>query len=325
MEILEAVTVALCIIAAVCLLGGVLLFRFAVRRGKKLLDVTRDGIYAPYLPLMEQGKNWFLAQNPQEAFLTAHDGARLHAWVLPADNAVGTVLMMHGYRADPLRDFSCAVEDFHKLGYNLILPHQRACGASGGNYVTFGALERYDCQAWAEFAARRFGTQLPLFLDGVSMGATTVLLAAGLPLPENTAGVIADCGFTRPWDILGHVCKKVIFFRPIPCMWVVEALARLRAGFSLRQTDTRKVLAGCRLPVFFAHGTEDEFVPCYMSQEAHAACGSEGCELLLAEGAAHGLSYLLRREEYLTRLLAFLDRSTAALKRQTDCDILNNK
>lgn len=325
MEILQAALAALCIVAAASLLGGALLFRMACRRGKKPLDITGNSIYAPYLLQMEQGKNWFLAQKPQEAFLTAFDGTRLHAWVLPVEHAVGTVVLMHGYRADPLRDFSCAVEDYHTMGYNLILPHQRACGASGGSYVTFGALEQHDCAAWACFAARRFGIQLPLFLDGVSMGATTVLLATGLELPENTAGVIADCGFTSPWEIVGHVCKKVIFFRPIPCMWVAEGLARLRASFSLRQWDTRRVLQNCRLPVFFAHGTEDEFVPCTMSVEAHAACGSADKQLLLADGAAHGLSYLLQREEYLTRLRDFLARSALALKRQQDCDILNTK
>ena len=36
---------------------------------------------------------------------------------------------------------------------------------------------------------------------GVSMGAATVLLAAGLNLPDNVCGIVADCGYTSPREI----------------------------------------------------------------------------------------------------------------------------
>ena len=41
-----------------------------------------------------------------------------------------------------------------------------------------------------------------IYLHGVSMGGVSVLLAAGLGLPENVKGVIADSAFTSPRDIL---------------------------------------------------------------------------------------------------------------------------
>ena len=37
------------------------------------------------------------------------------------------------------------------------------------------------------------------------MGAATVLMASSLDLPENTRGIVADCGFTTPWEIMAHV------------------------------------------------------------------------------------------------------------------------
>ena len=38
-----------------------------------------------------------------------------------------------------------------------------------------------------------------IFLCGISMGCATTLMAAGLDLPDNVKGIIADCGFTSPW------------------------------------------------------------------------------------------------------------------------------
>ena len=45
----------------------------------------------------------------------------------------------------------------------------------------------------------------PVYLAGVSMGATSVLMATALPLPANVRGVIADCGFTSPRAIMAQV------------------------------------------------------------------------------------------------------------------------
>ena len=61
-----------------------------------------------------------------------------------------------------------------------------------------GVKERYDARDWAVWAKSHFGPEVPIFLMGVSMGAATVLLAAGLDLPANVCGIVADCGYTSP-------------------------------------------------------------------------------------------------------------------------------
>lgn len=80
------------------------------------------------------------------------------------------------------------------LGYNVLLPDQRAHGYSGGHTITMGVKERYDARDWTVWARSRFGPEVPIFLMGVSMGAATVLLAAGLNLPDN---VWRHCGGLR--------------------------------------------------------------------------------------------------------------------------------
>jgi len=56
------------------------------------------------------------------------------------------------------------------------------------------------------------------------------------------------------------------------------------------------------------HGMDDGFVPCEMTQQGYDACIGEK-ELILVEGADHGLSFLKDTERYKEKVRAFLDRN----------------
>jgi fermentation-respiration switch protein FrsA (DUF1100 family) len=137
------------------------------------------------------------------------------------------------------------------------------------------------------------------------MGASTVLYLADKVLPANVRCIVADCGFTSPWAILSSVFKRVTHMPATPSLWIAELLARMFAGFSLKQEDTRLSLKFSRLPVFMVHGTEDNFVPCEMTRQAFEACSCVK-QVLYVEGADHGVSFLVEPETYKKQLLAFL-------------------
>ena len=84
----------------------------------------------------------------------------------------------------------------YRLRSNILLIEQRGCGISGGKYITFGMTERYDVLTWIDWLNRETDGNLPIFLDGISLGGATVLMALELNLPDNVAGVIDDCGYT---------------------------------------------------------------------------------------------------------------------------------
>ena len=140
------------------------------------------------------------------------------------------------------------------------------------------------------------------------MGASTVLFLADEELPANVKGIIADCGFTSPWEIISSVFRNVTHLPAGPSLWVAELFARIFGGFSLRQKNTKDVLKNSKLPVLMVHGTADGFVPCDMTQKGYDACTGEK-ELFLVEGADHGLSFLSQPEQYKAKVLAFLDRN----------------
>ena len=88
---------------------------------------------------------------------------------------------------------------------DLLLCDLRAQGDSEGEFSTLGVLEKYDCLDWVEWAQNRFGDKNPIFLMGVSMGASIVMMSSDLELPDSVYGIIDDCGFT---STLGHFTRN---------------------------------------------------------------------------------------------------------------------
>ncbi len=291
------VILGVCLVLLVVLLGVATLFffRFSIRRYKVERPDEQyedsDSIWQPFRERMKEAQAFIKSHTAERVKLTSFDGLELVALYLPAqEKPKGVILAFHGYRSLAAIDFALEVEFFHKLGYHVLLPYQRSHGESQGKYITYGVKERFDCRDWAWYAAKRFGKELPLFLAGISMGCATVLMASGLDLPENTRGIVADCGFTTPWAIMAHVAKRDFHLPAFPLLYLLDLVARLRAGFSLKEGDTRVALGKSKLPVLFLHGEGDDFVPVEMTLENYRACAGEK-ELYLVPGAGHAQSF----------------------------------
>ena len=261
--------------------------------------------YGKYYDHIVQADKWLREHNAQDVYIKSHDGLKLHGVWIPAQDPRGTVLFAHGYRSTMLVDFGLAFDFYHSHGMNLLVPEQRCHGRSEGRYITFGVKESRDMQDWLDFHNDHL-TTAPVILSGLSMGASTMLYLADKELPGNVKGIIADCGFTCPRDILSTVFSRVTHLPAIPTIWVTDILARIFAGFSLREQDTRRSLTKNRLPIIMVHGIDDGFVPCEMTKSGYAACTGEK-QLLLVEGADHGVSFLVARDKYTAMITRFLD------------------
>lgn len=258
-------------------------------------------------PYILHAHNWLCSHKVEDIYVQSKDGLRLYARWIPAENPKGTILLAHGYNSTPYIDFSLVLDVYHNLGLNMLIPDQRSHARSEGKYITFGVKEWQDMACWVEYHNTHFG-DCPMILSGLSMGASTVLYMANENLPENIKGIIADCGFTSPYDIIGKVFRSVAHLPSWPFLWATDLCARLFAGFSLKEKDTRKTLQAGKYPVILAHGLADDFVPCEMSQEAFNACTAPK-ELLLVENAGHGYSFLKDQERYTQTVTAFLQRT----------------
>ncbi len=256
-----------------------------------------------WAPLTIKTSRWLGEHDVRELTMTSFDGLRLRGRWVPAEKPRGTLLLVHGWNGRVESDFAGIIPACHDMGMNLLLIDQRAQNGSQGKYMTFGAKESRDVADWVRLHNRTFG-ELPLVLGGVSMGATTVLMATRQALPSNVCGVVADCGFTSPWEILKDVGRRKAHVPAFPILHFVRLWCRVLAGYDPKAYSATAAMKENRLPVLFIHGLADDFVPCHMSRTNYDACRSEK-ELVLVESAGHAWSYFTDPEGYTKALEKF--------------------
>lgn len=306
MTVIWIVCVAVALLLAVRYTAAGLLVHIAVDRSSDGLRQGQSGdIYALFRPEMRRGADWFLSARPEIWTARSFDGLLLSARYLEAENAVGTAILMHGYRGSSADDCALLFRFYHELGYHVLSPDQRGHGASEGQCITFGVNERRDVKTWLDAVNARNGVTFPVVLHGISMGAATVLMAAALPLTDNVIGIVADCGFTSPYEEFRYVLKSRFRLPERPILPPAIRMVRIRARFDPYVSALAAMQGNARIPVLFIHGEADTFVPPDMTLQNYAACAAEK-ELLLIPNAAHGQAVLLETERCFAAIRAFL-------------------
>ena len=229
--------------------------------------------------------------------ITSRDEQLLVGHLRGCQEAKRVLLAMHGWRSNWYNDFGIISDFWQEQGCAVLYAEQRGQNDSGGDYMGMGLLEQYDAADWAEYLAEEFGGGMPIYLAGVSMGATTVMLAAGLDLPKNVRGIMADCGFTSVNEIWRHFAEDALHISYDRREKQAVRLCEKKLGMDTEAHVTTEVLKNCRLPIFFAHGGQDKVVPVEMTiRNFEAAHGPK--HLLIVPKAGHGECYLADTENY---------------------------
>lgn len=297
-------------LAVLFLLSSWAVFYFTFyMRSRKPKDFTEFNLPDSkiYLPYREQMRLWMkeARELPHTDFsIRSFDGLNLKGKYYEYAPGAPIELMFHGYRGTAERDLCGGVQRCFELGHSALIVDQRAAGRSDGHVITFGVLESRDCLAWVDFMVEHFGSDVRIILCGISMGASTVLIAAGEPLPPQVKGVLADCGFHSAKDIIKSVIRRRIHLPANLLYPLVKLSAKLYGRFDLEEKTPEEAMKRCKIPVLFFHGEDDRYVPCEMSRISHAACVATK-KLVTTPKAGHGLCYLVDPAQYLKEVRAF--------------------
>lgn len=236
--------------------------------------------------------------------ITARDGISLTGHWISQENAKRVIIAMHGWRSSWGNDFGMISDFWAKSGCSVLYAEQRGQGLSGGAYMGFGPIERYDCLNWIRWVTERCGADVPIYLAGVSMGAATVLMASGLELPQNVHGIMADCGFTSPMDIWRHVAKDNLHLSFRLGGRIAGAMYSRKTKEDAADYSTLEALQQNTIPVLLIHGSDDHFVPVEMTYANYEVCRAPK-KLLIVPGADHAMSYYVDPVAYETAILEF--------------------
>lgn len=283
-------------------------FRVAICRGHELNIDDREALrgtsWDRYYDEIQEGIAWIKSHEMEPVEIESEDGLKLRGRLIRNPDAKGTVLMFHGYRTHPEVDFSASSHVYYESGNHILLIDQRASGRSEGKYIGFGVLESRDCKRWTEYIEKRFGSDKDIIIAGLSMGASTVLMAAGLDLPKNVTGIVADSAFSSPGEIIQKKISQSYHCRGKLITIAIGIWSRLLAGYSLKEVSVLETMKNNRIPVFFIHGKSDSLVPVEMTVRAAEMCPAPK-KVLLAENAEHGTGYLVENKIYRQMLKDF--------------------
>lgn len=287
-----------------------LIYYMAFQRNKMtILDdrtLPEGEQYEPHNESILKSIERMLPEPFEEVKIKARDGIKLYARLYQMYDDVPVILFFHGYRSSSIRDGNGIFELCKKHGYNIMMIDQRAHGKSEGKTITFGICERYDVLSWVSYAVEHFGKNTRIVLAGISMGASTVLMASNLNLPKNVKGIMADCPYSSPKDILNCVMKSLKL--PARLLYLLAKWsAKIYGRVDIEETSAKEAVTEAKVPILFIHGDDDRFVPCFMSEECCEACASDK-KLVFVKNAGHGISYCVDAKLYEKEVTEFMKR-----------------
>lgn len=232
--------------------------------------------------------------------ISSHDCLKLKGVYYPGDSDK-TVICCHGYTSHGEREWAFPGLFYHSMGFNVLIPYQRAHGLSEGKYLSFGALEHKDMMRWVD----RINEMYPngqILIHGLSMGGGIVLCLASKKM-QNVKCLISDApndsieGFLR--GVNGRVFKQ-------NAVWVYPHLrSRFQKEFGCDPADfdyTRS-MAYCQYPILLCAGENEHLDKLFRLLKYQNTMDTE---VVILPGCNHGNGMYKQTEMYQGAIKAFV-------------------
>lgn len=259
-----------------------------------------EDIYKPYHEQMIAWQKEMRSFPQEQVEITSFDGLKLTGTYYEFAPNAPIELMFHGYRGSAIRDLCGGVQRCFRLSRSALIVNQRGSGTSEGRVISFGINERKDCLSWINFMLEKFGPEVKIIITGISMGASTVMMASELDLPKNVIGGVADCGYSS----IDGIIKKTIQDMGLPpkiAYPFVKLGARIFGKFDLEEASPKTALKNSKVPFIFVHGDADHIVPCEMCYECYEACSAPKL-IHIIPNIGHGLAFPADEDGYIAVL-----------------------
>lgn len=286
------------------------LYNIAVSRSNKLiiskiLDIKKDtDLFIKSITSREKEiDNWKNAHFTELIKIKSFDNLNLFAELFLNKNSHKWVIILHGYGLSGEMMYFAGLK-FYEQGYNIIIPDLRGHGVSGGSYIGMGWHDRVDLIYWINEVIKK-DKDAKIVLYGVSMGASTVLMATGEVLPSNVKYAVSDCAFTSAYEIFKYQMKKFHNMPAFPLLDLMGIICKNRNNYSIRKANAIKQVKKSSIPTLFIHGEKDSFVPIDMMYKLykHANCSKEK---VIFKNGGHITSEVTEQDRYWKEIFKFL-------------------
>ena len=224
----------------------------------------------------------------EEIWLRVSTGT-IHGWWIPAAKLEApAILYFHGNGSNN-GDVINRAWQFSQLGFAVLLIDYRGYGKSDGTFPDEAKVYEDGEAAWQYLTQERGIKPRNLLIYGHSLGgAIGIEMAARYP---EMGGLIVESTFTSMKamaDIMGYS-------RFLPLKFILT-----------QKFDSINKISGIEVPILLIHGTEDEVVPSFMSQELYNVASSAK-KLHWVTGAGHNDVAMVGGENYLKIVAHFVE------------------
>ena len=233
--------------------------------------------------------------------LQSHDGLTLQGVYYPNSASPLTVICVHGYTSHAEREFPGLF--YHSLGFNVLIPYQRAHGPSQGKYISFGALEQQDMMGWVGLV-NKMTPGGSILIHGLSMGGGIVLNLSEKDMP-GVKCLIADAPNVSITEVFQNVSKSV--FKKGAHKVYPHLLRHFRKVFGVDAAcfEGTNMISRSKYPLLLAAGSNENMEDLF--DRLQAAC-PQPTERVILPGCNHGNGMYKQTERFQSAIKAFLSR-----------------
>lgn len=235
--------------------------------------------------------------------IVSHDRVALKGIYYPGDgNSKVTVICIHGYTSHAQREWAFPGLFYLSLGYNVLIPYQRAHGLSGGTYISMGALEHRDMLGWIRAINERSPDDR-IIIHGLSMGGGIALDLTDKDM-NNVKAIIADAPSPSIKGLFEDVAAHA--FKQNGPKVAACAIARFEKEFGVDINDFERVnvVANCKYPLLLSAGSHEKMEELFATLKSK---NPKPTEIIILPGCNHGNGMYKQTELYQNTIKAFIE------------------
>lgn len=234
--------------------------------------------------------------------ITSHDGLNLQGVYYPAaEKSDRTVICIHGFGSHAEREWAFPGLFYHSLGFNVLIPYQRAHGPSEGKKITFGIYEAQDMYRWINLI-NDLTPNGKILLHGLSMGGGIALQMSATDM-TGVRGIIADAPSEGLDYFYTRVSKEI--FKGLGRFIGNAAIEdfKTQTGLDPRDYNAKKIVKNSKYPILLSAGSMEKLEDYFGELASLNPCKTE---IIILDGCNHGNGMYKQTELYQGKIKEFI-------------------
>ena len=234
--------------------------------------------------------------------ITSDDGLILKG-IYYGNNSNITVICVHGYTSHAEREWAFPGLFYLSLGYNVLIPYQRAHGLSEGKYLSFGALETNDMTRWVN----KVNEMVPngnIIIHGLSMGGGIVLDLSNIKM-DNVKCLISDAPSVSIKQFFINVSN--MSFKKNASKIATYAIKRFEKEFgcNIEEFESVNHVALSQYPILLSAGSNEGLEELF---DIIKRVNPKDTEIIILPGCNHGNGMYKQTEMYQSFIKQFIKK-----------------